>query len=33
MKLIHLSNLYLGKQFNEVSMLEALEYILHTLRK
>ena len=29
MKLIHLSDLHLGKRVNEVSMIEDQEYILH----
>ena len=31
MKLIHLSDLHLGKRVNEVSMIEDQEYILHQI--
>jgi len=31
MKLIHLSDLHLGKRVNEVSMIEEQEYILHQI--
>ena len=31
MKLIHLSDLHIGKRVNEVSMIEDQEYILHQI--